>query len=367
MIKVVLISQFPLPFSGIGSWTTLYANYLAEANEIDYVVCAEPASKFPNVHYSIVTESLGNKIVKRFRGKNYNEYLSAIGSILQKGEKYVFQIVDNKGFALHLDAFLTKRKLRDRCQIQYFHHGFSPLYDTQKAGEFFAAIDELVLLTNASYQFYRQYYTNLPVRVSILHNGIDSAKFYKPTRIEKANFQSELSLKADKVFMWCSQDRPKKGLDIVLEAWKRVYSADKKMVLLVIGTDRKGVIDGVKFIGKIPNAELPRYYQAADIYLFPTLCQEGFGMTLIEALHCGCYCIASSAGGVPEVLDNGRFGVLIENPHFVSDWAAAINNALSDLTVFEIPQNLYSATSWNSGMTQLISDAKSVLTDRNGR
>ncbi len=46
------------------------------------------------------------------------------------------------------------------------------------AGGFFEAIDEMVLLTNDSYLAHKNYYTILPTRFSVLHNGIDTSKFY---------------------------------------------------------------------------------------------------------------------------------------------------------------------------------------------
>src|SRR5690606_33475577 len=114
--------------------------------------------------------------------------------------------------------------------------------------------------------------------------------------------------------------------------------------------------------GKIPNDKLPEYYQVSDVYLFPTLCKEGFGMTLIEALHCGNYCIASEYGGVPEVLQNGRFGKLIANSHFVNEWVEAMNHYLENVeSPFEHPGDLYSMHSWNHGMDRIIDNARVSL------
>ncbi len=55
------------------------------------------------------------------------------------------------------------------------------------------------------------------------------------------------------------------------------------MVLWVIGCEPKMPIEGVHYWGRIANEELPSYFQASDCYLFPTLWQEGFGLSLIEA------------------------------------------------------------------------------------
>ena len=106
-------------------------------------------------------------------------------------------------------------------------------------------------------------------------------------------------------------------MHLILDAWKRVYAQRQDIILWVIGCEPKSPQEGVMYLGRILNDELPSYFQASDCFLFPTLCHEGFGLSLIEALHCGNYCIASALGGVPEVLQYGKFGKLIENPHFV--------------------------------------------------
>src|SRR5690606_20011578 len=110
-------------------------------------------------------------------------------------------------------------------------------------------------------------------------------KFYSVDSAQKSALKQKFGLSDKTVFVWCSQDRPKKGLDMILDAWQRVYSKNSKIVLLVIGCSRDIKLKGVQFLGKIPNDKLPEYYQVSDVYLFPTLCKEGFGMTLIEALH----------------------------------------------------------------------------------
>ena len=107
---------------------------------------------------------------------------------------------------------------------------------------------------------------------------------------------------------------------------------------------------------------MPQYYQISDCYLFPTLCHEGFGLSLIEALNCGCYCIASALGGVPEVLQYGKLGKLIENPNFVSEWVKAVDDYLNQIDapiVLDTP--VYTAQQWNARMNEIIQEAKISL------
>jgi len=59
----------------------------------------------------------------------------------------------------------------------------------------------------------------------------------------------------------------------------------------------------VKFLGFIPEEKLPKYYQAADLFILPTMALEGFGLATIEALSCGRPVIATPVGANPEVLE----------------------------------------------------------------
>ena len=359
MPKVILISQVPLPFSNIGSWTTLYKNYLQNEHLIDYVVCPEPKEKWDTLEYSFVANDLFTKFQKRISKNPYLGYCKALQRILKKDEKYIIQIVDNFGIVKPILNLLEKKRFRSNCYLQFFYHGFPPFYGNFESRWFFETIDEMVLLTYDSYVEHKRSYTHLPTRFSVLHNGIDTSKFYALLPQEKESMKQSKAGAGKKVFVWCSQDRPKKGLHILLDAWKRVYKKEHNMVLWVIGCEPKMPIEGVQYLGRIPNDELASYFQSSDCYLFPTLCHEGFGLSLIEALHCGNYCVASALGGVPEVLQYGKLGQLIENPHFVEEWEKAI----LDFINFPSPKvcvspELYSSESWSRGMNNIIEKAK---------
>lgn len=360
MSNVILLSQLPLPYSKIGSWTTMYKNYLESNHQIDYIVCEKPNHEFPTVKYCLVGTDLVSKFIKKITKNRYYSYFKALEKIMQKDEKYIIQIIDNYGIVKPLHDFLLSKNLRKNCYLQFFCHGFPPFYENFHGRWFFETIDEMVLLTNDSYQAHKNYFTVLPTRFSVLHNGINTQKFCKLNPNDKVALKEKLGAKDKTVFVWCSQDRPKKGLHIILDAWKKVHSQNPNTILWIIGCEPKQAQNGVQYLGRILNEDLATYLQTSDCYLFPTLCHEGFGLSLIEALHCGNFCIASSIGGVPEVLQYGKLGKLIDTPHFVSSWEEAMSDYLNGS--FECPQfsnELYSAQNWNKGMNTIISNVKS--------
>ncbi|MDR6762537.1 glycosyltransferase involved in cell wall biosynthesis [Flavobacterium sp. 2755] len=363
MAKTILISQLSLPYSKIGSWTTLYKNYIcSQLNQLDYIVCEQPNSSFSNIKYSFVKNTFLTKAFRKFTKKRYLSYIKALDKIVNNEEKFIIQIVDNFYVVEHVVDFLKKRKIRSNCYIQFFYHSYPPFFDNQKGNCFFESIDELVLLTYKSYLAHKEYYTALPTKVSILHNGIDNKKFFKIENSTKDQLKEQFSVKDKKVFVWCSQDRPKKGLHIILEAWKNISIKYNNIELWIIGCEPKQEQEGVKFLGRIPNENIAPYLQSADCYLFSSLCQEGFPLSLTEALHSGCYCIASNVGGVSEIMQNGKFGKLIETPHFVSSWEGAIIEFIEQPLKFDsVPENLYTTEAWNLGMNEIIEKAKSRL------
>ncbi|MCM0668639.1 glycosyltransferase family 4 protein [Flavobacterium tyrosinilyticum] len=359
MSKVILISEFPLPFSLTGSWTNLYNNYLSTSHQIDYIVCKPSERPEPSVVYGTVNRDIKIKLLERWHKNRYYAYLEQLKKIIKPDEKYIIQIIDNYGLVKPLITMLENTGLRKQCYLQFFYHGFPPFHENYHGRWFYEAIDEMILLTNDSYLAHKNYYTILPTRFSVLHNGIDTNKFFPLSKKEKQVLKESKGVGNKTVFVWCSQDRPKKGLNLLLDAWRRFYSNRQDVVLWIIGCEPKTPQNGVEYLGKVLNNEVAIYLQMTDCYLFPTLWHEGFGLSLIEALHCGNYCIASAIGGVPEVMQYGKLGKLIEKPHFVSEWEKAMIEFMENPIEYEpIPRNLYSITNWNLGMNEIILNAK---------
>jgi glycosyltransferase involved in cell wall biosynthesis len=94
-----------------------------------------------------------------------------------------------------------------------------------------------------------------------------------------------------------------------------------KVVLTIIGPPEKAkdeiiayaLSDNIKcnFIGIAGQNEVYAQMQIADIFCVPSL-QEGLGVANIEAMAHGCTIISTNTGGIPEVLDYGKNGWLVE-------------------------------------------------------
>jgi glycosyltransferase involved in cell wall biosynthesis len=90
--------------------------------------------------------------------------------------------------------------------------------------------------------------------------------------------------------------------------------------------EKLGLREDVIFPGYIPREELPHWYNAADLFIYPSL-YEGFGLPPLEAMACGTPVITSNLSSLPEVV--GEAGILV-NPDSVEEIAEAMHRVLTD-------------------------------------
>lgn len=107
---------------------------------------------------------------------------------------------------------------------------------------------------------------------------------------------------------------PRMGLDNLLCAIERLNRAQHELLLVIGGEGplyeqlqadirRKKLSDVVRLIGFVPESQLGRYYQAADLVLMPSLQLEGFGLVMVEAMACGTPVLGTPVGAIPEILN----------------------------------------------------------------
>jgi len=89
-----------------------------------------------------------------------------------------------------------------------------------------------------------------------------------------------------------------------------------------------GIAEHVRFVGGVEHHRLVEYYHNADVVVNPSF-SESFGMTLAEAMACGVPVIGSRIGGMPEIIEEGKTGFLIQAGD-VDALASAIGSLLSN-------------------------------------
>jgi glycosyltransferase involved in cell wall biosynthesis len=132
-----------------------------------------------------------------------------------------------------------------------------------------------------------------------------------------------------------------KGYDKVLEALPGLLKAHPDLKYLIVGNydakekkrldkkiDELGVEPYVAFSGFVPDEELARHFNLADIYIMPSW-KEGFGIVFIEAMFYNKPVIAGNKDGSVDALLNGKLGLLVD-PESLDEITAAINQVIKN-------------------------------------
>lgn len=129
--------------------------------------------------------------------------------------------------------------------------------------------------------------SSLPVEV--IPNGLDVDGF----RTETPRHPSRV------VFL--GRDEPRKGLDILLDAWSSIRRDRPDAELVVIGARRD--LEGIQWLGRVDEGEKVRALASASVYVAPQTGGESFGIVLVEAMAAGTAVVASNLDAFVAVAD----------------------------------------------------------------
>ncbi len=148
-------------------------------------------------------------------------------------------------------------------------------------------------------------------KIKIIYYPIDTKKFYP----NNFNFPPTVTV--------VGRIEKRKGTHILIKAMESVWEVYPNISVNLIGEEgdlkKSQLLESVKlenrkrihFTGYLGHDELPDYYRKTTLYVTPTR-YEGFGYTLLEAMACGVPVVATSVGAIPEVVDNGLTGLLVD-------------------------------------------------------
>jgi phosphatidylinositol alpha-1,6-mannosyltransferase len=182
--------------------------------------------------------------------------------------------------------------------------------------------------------------------VTVVPPGVDVDRFRPLTDAERSAARAHFGLPADaELVVAISRLVPRKGFDTAIRAVAAMAPRRPDLVLAISGGGRdEGRLRSlaaelgapVRFLGRVPNDDLPRLYGCADVSSM--LCrnrwggleQEGFGIVFVEAAACGVPQVAGDSGGAAEAVADGETGIVVRHPERVDDAVAAYTALLDD-------------------------------------
>ncbi len=249
--------------------------------------------------------------------------LKKLKQLVKTASEYDMLIVHNADPFLEIYYVLCKLLSR-KCGIRYVHSCFGDesQFSNNKVKNYIErkirqisldVSDKIIAVSEAGIDSCKSYYRIKDDNVKLIYNGISTKYLYNKQL--KEHVEKAVSI------LYIGRLEKIKGVDILLDAISSLR--DKYKIRLSIvgdGTCRmeleefvrnKGLSNIVSFFGS--QTDIIPYLKDNEIFVYPSICQEVFGISLVEAMSHGLVCVANRVGGIPEIIDDGENGYLAED------------------------------------------------------
>ena len=182
--------------------------------------------------------------------------------------------------------------------------------------------DSIVVSTEQERDDISRFYDVNTDKIKVVPAGVDRQMFQPKDRVESRNL---LGLSDTHILLAVAQRiEPLKGLDVIIEAMALMDIQEDTRLIIVGGDENStpevnrltdlatghGIADRVTFTGPVRQHQLPDYYSAADVFVFPSY-YESFGLAALESQACGTPVVAANIGGPASYIKDGENGYIV--------------------------------------------------------
>lgn len=322
-MKIVIIApeQIPVPpiLGGSVEITILaIAKELSKWHSVSIISRAHP--RYPK--YSVID---GVHIYRVPTGSPA-KYLTHVKKILKKRRFDVLQIDNRPEFVRPIKSMFPK------ATVSLYLHSltFIKIPQTSRAETLAGLRKADLIITNSSSLESRLFarFPSMSRKLRVAWLGVDTSRF---SPIPKTSHPRAFTL------LFAGRLIPRKGVPVLLQAVKLVKKQVAQPVKVMIAggsrtskyarqlqaLSRKFGVHA-EFLGTVPHRSIHRVFRKADLFICPSQKHESFGLVNVEAMSSGLPVVASKNGGIKEIIEHGRSGLLIKQYRSPQAFAEAI-------------------------------------------
>ena len=340
----IVTQQFNQIISGVGLHSYNLVNHLLlDGHHVWLVVPEEVEESHPNLHVITIKKPILLKNQARWFSIAWQNR-SAIRRLVREVELDVIHFTDareslftavehpligniNDTYSAELHSLSYYRKYYRDWISRFFYYQTVHIVE----GIALKKLDKVIANSDFTAQTIRKSYKVDPKNLAVIHKTIDLNQFKHERQVKVANIPQRI--------LFVGSNMQRKGLPILIEASTIILATHPGIEFWIVGDDpqrgrmealcaKAGVKSQFKFLGWKSQLELRSIYQQCDVFVLPAL-TEAFGVVLLEAMASGLAMVATNVGGIPEIIQNDKNGLLVE-PCSIKDLANQVNRLISD-------------------------------------
>lgn len=233
-------------------------------------------------------------------------------------------IIHHSGLACNIVYLMMMRRLKNVKFVRYLHECFNsdPFIKNEKKiikiflerkfmGKALEKSDLILYISKAVKKSFENAFNIKNKKNIVIYNGIPNNFFETNKNIVKENSINITYIgRLEKI----------KGVNLLVEAFEKVLKKNKNIRLIITGDGNErdnlekkvkelNIGSFVEFTGRKQNV-IP-ILDISNIFIYPSICEEGFGISVIEAMSRGCIPITFNKGGLPEIINDGENGIIV--------------------------------------------------------
>lgn len=343
-LKIAMITPGTFPIAGgKSSSIEMLMEQLANLfqTEADVFMFGKKFRKQPEV------ETKGSITFYRYLSQN-KSYINQTIEQLQKINPDIIHIENRPRFARAVRLAMPMAKIILVFQSTLFmsrqHIGKAELVACLQAAD--------VIVVNSHFLKNHMIKENLcsSSKITVNHLGVDidqfQPKWHHEQKAKAELLKKEFGITNRKIILYVGRLIEIKGVHHILESMPNLIKIDPSIFLVIVGSSLSPTSDNIRYEARlrelaekvkdhvlfpsfVTHNEIHTWYQLADLLLVPSAA-EPFGLVNVEAMAVGTPVIATNSGGIPEIIEHGKTGILIHPEKVLHELTWQILKLLSD-------------------------------------
>lgn len=320
--------------TGIGTYTNQLLNYMLENDNLNQYHLYWAGCEYRSIYKENVSVNISSKRHHRF----FEDYF--IPEDLKSNNVDIYHVPQN-GIGLSRKvsclSISTIHDLIPYVMPETVGRGYLKKFIAQMP-EIIQASDNIITVSEFSKKDVMRIFDVPEDKIKVTHLAADH--IFSPLDKSKAQEYIKEKYKIDDDFLlYLGGFSARKNVRSILIAFSRIYkNLSKNYKLVFLGPSRDehdalkkladalNIRDKVIFTGFAPHEDLPLFYNAASLFIYPSF-YEGFGLPPLEAMSCMCPVITSNVSSIPEVVQDGA---LLIDPQDCDELKTSIEKILED-------------------------------------